>query len=278
MSFRRYAVGILGGGAPRFSKVKLPFLVVSVGQACTLKCRDCANFSPYAKKGSLLYPCQDILSDLKRILDVCIYIDVVQVQGGEPFMYPELDKVLQLLISEKKVRNIHVATNGTVVPERLLDLLKDKKVMVRISNYKVVDISKIDKLCRVFDKNGITYEKYGFTKNDDKWIACGGPEMPKEQEDKIVADRFEKCLFNSCLTLENGYIGKCSRSIHAAIVQGFKPKQEDYIAVRECKNLRKELHKYNDKCIPKNKFFMEACRFCYGTFYGEEVEPAIQIK
>ncbi len=32
------------------------------------------------------------------------------------------------------------------------------------------------------------------------------------------------------------------------------------------------------KCIPKNKFFMEACRFCYGTFYCGEVESVIKIR
>lgn len=253
-------------------------LVISLGQACTLKCRDCANFSPYAKKENLFYPYKEIIYDLEQILKVCKYIDVVQVQGGEPFIYPNLNKILQFLILNKKVKSVHIATNGTVIPMSLLELLHSKKVVVRISNYKVVESSKIKKLCSILEDNKIVYTKYGFAENNDKWIACGQPDIAREDNDNIVVNRFEKCLFNHCLTLENGMIGKCSRCIHAAQVQKFTPKSSDYINLRNCKNLRKELHKYNDKKTSKNKFFMEACRFCYGTYYGQKVEPAIQLE
>ncbi len=270
-------MNIMRRGYHSISKVKLPFLVISLGQACTLKCRDCANFSPYAKKENLFYPYEKIIDDLNDILKICKCIDVVQVQGGEPFIYSDLDKILQFLILNKKVKNVHIATNGTIVPMGLFKLLRSEKVVVRISNYKVVESLKIENLCAILDDEKISYSRYGFIESDDKWTVCGQPDMTREDDNEIAASRFEKCLFNHCLTLENGVIGKCSRSIHAMEIQKFTPKSNDHIWLRECKDLRKELHRYIDKNVPQNKFFMEACRFCYGTFYGPKVEPAIQL-
>lgn len=267
----------LAGGVRFITRGRIPFLVVSVGQACTLKCKDCGNFSPYAEKENLAYACDKIISDLKLILKACTYIKVLQIQGGEPFIYPQLDRILHFLIDEKKVKNIQIATNGTIVPEKLFYLLRNKKIEVRISNYPVVDSIKICRLCEEFDKSNIKYSKYSFAGGSGEWTDCGSVGTPKETNDAIAADRFARCLFRGCLTLENGYIGKCSRCIHAAKVQGFTPKKGDYISVRESTNLKKELHRYREKSNTQNAFFMEACRYCYGSFYGKKIKPAVQL-
>ena len=156
------------------SKVKIPLLVVCVGQACTLKCRDCSNFSPYAKKERLLYPVNDVLEDLDNILSVSKYIDLLQIQGGEPLIYPSLENILHYVISNDKIKHVHIATNGTVIPYKHLELLKHEKITVRISNYKVVDQSEVDQLCRVLEDNNIKYSLYSFTGGDNRWILQGG--------------------------------------------------------------------------------------------------------
>lgn len=258
------------------SKVKLPSLVVVLGQACTLKCRDCANFSPYAGKNHLVYHVGGVCKNINNIVKICRYIDLLQLQGGEPFIYPYLDKVLDMVIKEDKIRHIDIATNGTVIPTKYIEYLCNDKITVRISNYKVVSKEQINNLCSFFDDNHINYYKYSFAEGDDKWAQCGNPDTIRENLDEIVEKRFEKCIFSHCLTLENGYIGKCSRCVHAADIQGFKPKDNDYVKA-DSKHLRRDLHRYRDYCTPENHYFMEACRYCYGTFYGEKVEPAIQL-
>ncbi|MGJ4849964.1 hypothetical protein ACH6CV_06895, partial [Bacillota bacterium Meth-B3] len=57
--------------------MKIPFLVVAIGQACTLRCRDCGNMSPYAPHEVSSYPIEEIIDDLKLILE---YAEIIQGQ------------------------------------------------------------------------------------------------------------------------------------------------------------------------------------------------------
>lgn len=61
------------------------FLVLVVGQACSLKCKNCANFAPYAPKEMLHYSFADIQRSLTVIWNALGGIQKVQIQGGEPF-------------------------------------------------------------------------------------------------------------------------------------------------------------------------------------------------
>jgi len=80
----RYMVQSLSG------KFGIRFLVLSVGQACNYKCRDCANFCPSAPKEYRRYELDRILESINRILKNVAFINVFQIQGGEPFLYSDL--------------------------------------------------------------------------------------------------------------------------------------------------------------------------------------------
>ena len=49
------------------NKLYIRFLVVLVGQACNLRCRDCGNFAPFAPKETLRYDVNRIIGHLKII-------------------------------------------------------------------------------------------------------------------------------------------------------------------------------------------------------------------
>lgn len=260
------------------SKCKLPLLVVCLGQACTLKCKNCANFAPYSLKENLVYDVDKVKKDLSDILRVTKYIDVLQLQGGEPFCINTIGDILEFLLPVEKVKKIVIATNGTIIPKKYVGLLQSDKVEIRISNYNVVDEERIKELVEFLNENQIKHVFYDFSYGDAKWIDCGGIDIVREENTEKVKSIYEKCNFNHCLTLENGYIGKCSRCINAAMIQGFHPKSNDLIDLRNSKNLRLDIQNYKLKCVAEKGFFMEACRYCYGTFYGKQVNPAIQIE
>lgn len=52
----------------------IPALVVIVGQACSLKCKHCANFSPYAPNGTKRYTLEQIMSNLRLIFQSVCHI------------------------------------------------------------------------------------------------------------------------------------------------------------------------------------------------------------
>ena len=258
------------------SGYSINFLVVVVGQRCSLKCRDCANFSPYAQKENMAYDVDSLISTLDKILGNIRKIRLLQIQGGEPFVYPYLGKLIDYLLLQEKIEQIVFATNGTVIPVKYLEKLSHPKISVRISNYPVVPKEKINSLCEVFDDSVIQYSVYNFVHGDSFWTKCGGIETPKEYDNGIVSDRYFRCGFKTCLTLENGILGKCSRAIHAKEMQKFTPKKNDYVSVTE-RHLKYKLIKYEFIQKINRRYFMEACRYCYGTELSEKVTPAIQL-
>lgn len=82
-------------------RMRIPFLVVSVGQACNYKCRDCGNLAPYSPEGFRRYDVNDIVQSLAIIFRHVHRLDCIQIQGGEPFLYTDLDKLLIYLGSQK---------------------------------------------------------------------------------------------------------------------------------------------------------------------------------
>ena len=94
----------------------VPILVLITGEACNLKCKNCGNFCPRAKRDMLRYDVNDIISDMNIFLQNVKSINSLQVQGGEPFLYSDLEKLLAFLGEQKKIKNIKIATNGTIIP------------------------------------------------------------------------------------------------------------------------------------------------------------------
>ncbi|MCM1106442.1 MAG: 4Fe-4S cluster-binding domain-containing protein [Blautia sp.] len=250
------------------------YLVLITGQACSLKCKECANFSPYALPETLKYNVDDIISDLFKVLCSVKKIHLLQIQGGEPFIYPELDKILDFCVNEKRINHIHIATNGTIIPgDKLIPLLQSKKITMRISNYEAAfQGNHVKELSLWCTANNISFDVYNFEKGNGTWD-CLGKDVKREDRDLVVANRFKECAFKTCLTLENGWIGHCSRSIVAPGVQGFTPIKGDYIDVRNDPKLRRNLRNY----VKKAKY-MECCIYCYGTNTGIQVIAGEQLK
>ena len=116
------------------SKIVIPSLVICVGQACTLKCKDCGNFTPYAPKHMLRYSMQKIINDLNLLIENAT-ITHLGLQGGEAFLHPELNSLLQFIVNTPDIKQCQIATNGTLLPNVDVKLLQHDKMSIRISNY-----------------------------------------------------------------------------------------------------------------------------------------------
>ena len=248
----------------------IPFLVVCIGQACTLRCKDCANFSPFAPKEHSVYPVTSILDNL-HIITANSSIDLLHIQGGESFVYPYLDDILRFVIESANIRNCQIATNGTLLPKTDLNLLKSEKITVRVSNYPSVK-NIAEKLRKFLLDNGINHRIHDFVSFTGEWNDIGGINLPCEQDDDAVQKRFDLCAKNRCFTLENSKISRCSRGVIAEAVQGFASKAGDYLIVNDSPDFKERLIEY--VTFPK---FMEACRYCNGYANSKLIEPAVQL-
>lgn len=253
-------------------KFALSFLVTSVGQMCNLRCKNCANFAPYAPKEFRRYPIENIVADFESLFKAVGRIDVLQIQGGEPLIYSDLPKLMSYLRACKEVQEIFVATNGTIIPDD--DCWKNfaaNNIKLRVSNY-LQNRSKLETFAAKAQAFGIDWQLYDFATHEDLWYDCGGMDTPRTEDDSIVAARFDRCRFSICLTLENGELHRCSRAVHAANFQHFDNLPTDFVQVRGNENLQRDLLEYFYQ--PK---FETACRYCNGTAGAKKIPAAEQI-
>lgn len=250
----------------------VPALVVIVGQACTLRCKNCSNFSPYAPDSMKRYPLERLKGDLQVVFDASHYVKKIQVQGGEPLLYTQLPQLLAFIRDSGKVGTITIATNGTILPsEEVLQALERCRVRVRISSYPVVPPEKTDRLVRCLEARGIETWTYEFAARDAMWYDMGGIDARPEGSDDAVQARFLQCPFHDCFTLEDGKISRCSRAVIAEQVQGFTARTEDVLPVVPAEDFPARLWDYL-----RTPEHMEACRYCYGAQSGE-IPPAQQL-
>ena len=253
-------------------KLAIPYMVLSVGQRCNLRCKNCANFAPYATKEMYKYSLKSIIADFEDLFNVVGRIDTLQIQGGEPLIYSDLPKLTGYLSACKEVGLIVIATNGTITPDdEWWHNFSINNVKIRISNYP-----QNRKNLELFVAKAQTYRVdlnlYDFASRDALWYDCGGLYTPRENDDKVVSERFDKCAFKGCLTLENGDLHRCSRAPNAHKLQDFDISPADFVRVRDNKNLYDDLLAYLTR-----PHFETACRYCNGTYNVKKILAAKQL-
>jgi radical SAM protein with 4Fe4S-binding SPASM domain len=116
-----------------YGRFPLPFLSapasvdVFITSRCNLNCVHCFSGRDRAKQAELS------LNDLKSIFSQLEQMGVLEVRinGGEPLLHREIAKILPTL-SEKRFRKV-ILTNGTLLNEEILILLKDSGTIPTVS-------------------------------------------------------------------------------------------------------------------------------------------------
>ena len=214
------------------------------------------------------YEIREILADVDKIMPFMNRVDTLHIQGGEPFLYSDLDKLLIHLNEHYRssIGNIHIATNGTIMPSRdvLETIKKYDNISVRISDYKN------RKLDEKLAEEGIPYYVYKFVHGESLWNYTGGIDYV-EPEHEDFKSKFLHCMWNRCYTVENHLLGRCARSIPAITLQKVRWSDGDYI----------DLKKKNISFDDVSKYFlffhpMTCCHNCAGS-NGRFIQAAIQI-
>lgn len=66
------------------------------------------------------------LSDVQRIIRDNQEHSLIEIGGGEPLLHKEITDIISYLTLEAN-KNVHIATNGTYVPQSLLSLLEESR-------------------------------------------------------------------------------------------------------------------------------------------------------
>ena len=100
---------------------------VFITSRCNLNCVHCFSSRDEKSKHDLS------IEDLKSIFNQLEELGILQVRinGGEPLLHPEVHEIFNTL-KERRFRKV-ILTNGTMLDEEMVNLLKDSKVTPTIS-------------------------------------------------------------------------------------------------------------------------------------------------
>ncbi len=113
-------------------------ITVIVNQRCSLHCKCCTSYmNEYPVEERKDIPLERIEKDIDLFFDAMDSVGTVTVMGGEPFMHPDIAKIIQKLLTKQNFGIVSIATSGTFpIKDEQLEGLDDPRVNVSFSNYE----------------------------------------------------------------------------------------------------------------------------------------------
>ena len=252
--------------------LNIPQIEFTLTTKCTLNCRNCTNYIPRLAKDEHVNisfeEFKTYLDNLTRAVDKIYNLLLI---GGEPLLVKDLDKYLEYAAKNKKVKNIWITTNGTLLmSENLIKTVKkyNKKVTMWLSNYsaneELASVLKHEKLLEQIKATGVdlVYNK------DLNWSYVSEDFSCKNRNKKENEQYFEKCL-HPCLAVFGDKLFVCPR---AGVFYQKKLYEFDNGECVSLKNKnRKELKKQIIDFYSRDYF--GACDFC--NILEDRLQPRI---
>lgn len=135
-------------------KRKFESVKIHVSNTCNLKCSYCyASYGNYGTEECLMdiSVASDIVEFIKRLKD----IKYVTFFGGEPFLAVDIIEYICRELEEKHVEFL-LQTNGTILNEKILEILQKYKIKITIS---LDGMKEINDYNRKFKSNRGTYDE-----------------------------------------------------------------------------------------------------------------------
>lgn len=242
-----------------------------VTEKCTLRCIDCANLMQYYKAPENI-ECDDIIDSFTNFLNSVDLLLELRILGGEPFIYKELDRVINAFVNNRKIKHITIYTNSTIVPsDSIFEALKNEKVTLHMSNYGRVS-RHIDDLRGKCETSGINYYIHDYS----KWTDVGKPVI-RAYSPFEVKKIYDSCFMRKCYTFYRGRFFVCPRSAHGERLGFFENKESEYIDFTSKDESLIMVRRNKMKEIMRCTDFLTACMYCKGSSnFSDEVEAGRQ--
>ncbi len=235
------------------NKLYLYHVELPVTLRCSLRCKKCVFMMPYFEK-PVDYDVNDLLLYMDRLFDCVDAIQIFRILGGEPFLYPELGKIVDKALSSDKVKTVEVITNGTILPKNeLLEKMKDPKLTVQISDYGRYSTHKTE-LKQACDETGVRCILRD--EKEKNWFDSGGLEF-RGRSAKELKKQMRHCG-NICRNFLDGRLYYCPRAAFGAKLGIPDPEREyvDFTSEKTREQLRNELYDLN------RRKSLSACNYC----------------
>lgn len=230
------------------------FLEYYITISCNLNCIACSTFSPLIKGKkefvSLDYIKEDF-SKMYKISENGKRIWELALMGGEPLMHPDIVNIIKYF-GELGIR-LRLVTNGILIPsmkDEFFQALKDYKVNLKVSKYKVVKYEKIFK--KLID-------------NDIKWVTYNlngefGHQYLHNEKVGVTDCRYRGNMY----ILRDGKVYTCSETAFFDVFDekfkgehNLKLTEDDYVDLKDVESM--------DELMEKRKVVPPLCEYCDGS-------------
>lgn len=213
-------------------RIDLTSVTLVINSVCSLKCKFCTSYMneyPVDKRKNI--PFERISKDIDAFFDTVDSVGTITVMGGEPFLHPDLSKIIEKLCEKKNFGLISIATSGTApINDEQIKGLYDKRVNVSFSNYsnsisekqKEMYYKNIEKL----DKAGVCYTAGLFS---PEWI-IPSTLYKKNCDESAKIKRRSTCI--NYYQIKNGKVFPCDFAT-AINNLGIADYKSDYIDLTE---------------------------------------------
>ena len=253
------------------NSLNLNIVDIQVTERCTMKCLDCSNLMQYYEK-PINADAEILEFSIINLLDAVDEISEIRILGGEPFLYKNLNIIIDLFSNNKKVDKVIIYTNATFIPNYdTLNSMINGKILVEITDY-VGQSKKKEEFILIMQKLGINY----ICHEPQNWTDSARI-INNDKSEKELNSMFEKCCVNDVLTLLHGKIYHCPFSANVHNLRAIPTDIIDFV----------DVYNQNNTITLKNRLkkfyfglnYLNACKVCLGRdFTQDEVIPALQTK
>jgi organic radical activating enzyme len=204
---------------------------VLVTEKCNLNCSHCNMFIPHfemPKHREL----DSMINDIDSYFNIVDYVSVFHLVGGEPFLHPQIQDVIQHILSNyiDKIDKFIITTNGSIAPKSsTIELLKSSNVILSVSNYsdKLQKLkTKVEKVIGIYKSNGIRH----YVRNKIEWYDFGDLRIKKNLPTDKLIKHFDSCTapFRG---LNDGKFYYCHLNTGAVLTKLFPLDKNDYVEI-----------------------------------------------
>lgn len=196
-----------------------------ITERCSLRCRECSNLMQYyaAPKN---FPVEDLKYELDLVCAVFDEIYEIRIIGGEPFVHPNWDEILQYVAGKENIKRISIYTNETFLPtDHQCEILKATNAWLSISDY-----DELSKKLEPLKKKLATYEIPSEIKFISHWLKCSSFKKHNRTCAEL-AKAFEKCCSRYAVTLLKGKIYPCPFISNAMNLKAIPALENDFVDI-----------------------------------------------
>lgn len=193
------------------NKLVLPVATFVVNQKCSLKCIHCGQYmNQYSPNDRVNFSFERIQTDMNRIFAAVDAISFVSIIGGESFLHPELNDIIDMVLSYQNFGVLGVTTNGICeITDRHLEKLNNDRIRLIFSDYRIA-LSEQQRTIFAGNLEKVSKSGINYSVGQPLWSTPASLRKLNLSHDIMHSMKASCNSIMTCMTIQNGVFYPCT--------------------------------------------------------------------